>query len=104
MTERFSPQAFKLLPIMVYRIYLDGREELVRGADLEGTPLTALGDILAAGDDVKTFNGYCGAESGYVPVSSSSPSLLLGHVEVTKKAQGREKAPILPAPSHEEKP
>ncbi len=75
MTERFAPQSFKLLPIMVLRVYPDGREELVRGADLEGTPLTALGDILAAGDDVKTFNGYCGAESGYVPVSSSAPSI-----------------------------
>ncbi len=97
-TSRFSAQAFKLLPIMVYRIYLDGHRELVRGADLEGTPLTALGDIVAAGDDVDTFNGYCGAESGYVPVSSSSPSLLVGHVEVTKKAKGHDKPPILPAP------
>jgi TldD protein len=97
-TSRFSAQAFKLLPIMVYRIYPDGRRELVRGADLEGTPLTALGDIAAAGDDVETFNGYCGAESGFVPVSSSSPSLLIGHVEVTKKAKGHDKPPILPAP------
>ncbi len=98
MTERFSPQAFKLLPVMVYRIYPDGREELVRGADLEGTPLTALGDIRAAADDLETFNGYCGAESGFVPVSASSPSLFVAHVEVTKKAKGDVKPPVLPAP------
>jgi predicted Zn-dependent protease len=98
MTERFSPQAFKLLPVMAYRLYPDGREELVRGADLEGTPLTALGDIRAAGDDLETFNGYCGAESGFVPVSASSPSLLVGHVEVTKKAKGNAKPPVLPPP------
>jgi TldD protein len=98
MTERFSPQAFKLLPVMVYRIYPDGREELVRGANLEGTPLTALGEIRAAADDVATFNGTCGAESGYVPVSASSPSLLVGHIEVTKAIKGDSKPPILPAP------
>jgi predicted Zn-dependent protease len=98
MTERFSPQAFKLLPVMVYRVYPDGHEELVRGADLEGTPLAALGDIRAAADDVATFNGFCGAESGYVPVSATSPSLLVGRVEVTKKAKGNSKAPVLPAP------
>jgi TldD protein len=102
MTERFSPQAFKLLPVMVYRIYPDGREELVRGADLEGTPLTALGDIRAAADDLETFNGYCGAESGFVPVSASSPSLLVAHVEVTKKAKGDTKPPVLPAPPIED--
>ena len=97
-TQVFSPQAFKLLPVMVYRVYLDGHEELVRGADLEGTPLTALGEIRAAADDVATFNGFCGAESGFVPVSASSPSLLVAHVEVTKKAAGNAKPPVLPAP------
>ncbi len=98
MTERFSAQAFKLLPIMVYRLYPDGHEQLVRGADLEGTPMTALGNIVAAGDDMDTFNGYCGAESGYVPVSASSPSLLVSHVELTKKTKAQDKPPILPPP------
>ena len=98
MTTRFEAQSFKLLPVMVYRLYPDGHEELVRGADLEGTPLQALADILAAGDDVETFNGYCGAESGFVPVSASSPSLLVAHVELAKKARGQDKPPILPPP------
>jgi TldD protein len=98
MTERFSPQAFKLMPVMAYRLYPDGREELIRGADLEGTPLAALADIRAAGDDVATFNGSCGAESGYVAVSASSPSLLIGRVELTKKQKSSERAPALPPP------
>jgi TldD protein len=101
MTERFSPQSFKLLPIMVYRVYPDGHQELVRGADLEGTPLEALGDIIAAGDDIDTFNGICGAESGSVPVGASAPSLLVSHIEVAKKAKANDKPPILPAPSLE---
>jgi TldD protein len=97
-TQRFEPQSFKLLSVMVFRLYPDGREELIRGADLEGTPLRALADIVAAGDDVDVFNGYCGAESGYVPVSSSSPSLLIAHVEVAKKPKQSDKPPVLPAP------
>jgi TldD protein len=97
-TQRFEPQSFKLLSVMVFRLYPDGHEELIRGADLEGTPLRALADIVAAGDDVDVFNGYCGAESGYVPVSSSSPSLLIAHVEVAKKPKQSDKPPVLPAP------
>jgi TldD protein len=98
MTQRFEPQSYKLLSIMVYRVYPDGREELVRGADLEGTPLRSLADITAASDEVDVFNGYCGAESGFVPVSASSPSLLVAHVEVAKKPKATDKPPILPAP------
>ena len=97
-TRRFEPQSFKLLSIMVYRVYPDGHEQLVRGADLEGTPLRALADIVAAADDVDTFNGYCGAESGLVPVSATSPSLLVAHVEVARKGDAHTKPPILPPP------
>jgi hypothetical protein len=69
-TQRGGPQAFKVLPILVYRVWVDGRpDELVRGVDLVGTPLAALSRIIAASDDYQTFNGYCGAESGFVPVS-----------------------------------
>ena len=72
-TGRFMPQSFKVSPILVYRVYADGRpDELVRGADLIGTPLVAFSRILAAGSDRDVFNGMCGAESGWVPVSASS--------------------------------
>ncbi|MES1209197.1 MAG: metallopeptidase TldD-related protein, partial [Pseudomonadota bacterium] len=99
-TTRGGPQAFKVLPILVYRVYTDGRrDELVRGADLVGTPLAALTKILAAADDYQTFNGMCGAESGYVPVSATSPSLLVEQIEVERKDKGNNKPPVLPAPS-----
>jgi TldD protein len=88
-TSRAGPQAFKVLPILVYRVFPNGREELIRGADLEGTPLTSLSKILAAANDFTVFNGYCGAESGYVPVSASSPSLLVEQVEITRKGKGQ---------------
>ena len=99
-TGRGSPNAFNVLPNVVYRIYTDGREpELVRGVDLIGTPLAAFAKIVATGEEVGVFNGICGAESGGVPVSASAPSLLVSEVEVQKKAQSQETGPILPAPS-----
>ena len=98
-TGRGSPNAFNVLPNVVYRIYTDGREpELVRGVDLIGTPLAAFGKIIATDDRIEVFNGVCGAESGGVPVSASSPSLLVSEVEVQKKFQSQETRPILPAP------
>jgi predicted Zn-dependent protease len=98
-TGRGSPNAFNVLPNVVYRIYTDGRApELVRGVDLIGTPLSAFGKIIATDDRIDVFNGVCGAESGGVPVSASSPSLLVSEVEVQKKMQSQETRPILPAP------
>jgi predicted Zn-dependent protease len=97
-TMRFGPQSFRVSPVMVYRVYADGREELVRGADIDGTPLTALSQIIAAGDDIRVFNGTCGAESGWVPVSAASPSLLVGKVEISRKFTMKDKPPILSPP------
>jgi len=98
-TTRSSPQAFQVTPIMVYRVYVDGRpDELVRGADLIGTPLTSFSKIVAAGDKQEVFNGFCGAESGYVPVSAVAPSILTTQIEVQKKPKSSERPPILPPP------
>jgi TldD protein len=98
-TARGGPQAFKVLPILVYRVWVDGRpDELVRGVDLVGTPLSALSKIMAAADDYQTFNGYCGAESGFVPVSATSPSLLVQQIETERRDKGSEKPPVLPPP------
>lgn len=99
-TGRGEPNAFAVLPIMVYRVYPDGREELVRGVDFVGTPLTVFSRILAADDQVAVFNGLCGAESGLVPVSAVSPGVLLAQVEVQKKPKAADEAPILPAPEN----
>ena len=97
-TERGVPNAFDVLPVMVYRVFPDGREQLVRGVDLVGTPLTAFSHILAADDAVAVFNGLCGAESGWVPVSAVSPGMLISQVEVQKKSKAVGRPPILPPP------
>ena len=100
-TGRFIPNAFNVLPIMVYRIYTDGREELVRGVDLIGTPLTAFSRIAAADDRIGVFNGMCGAESGGVPVAAVSPGIFISQIEVQKKPKSQERRPILDAPPSE---
>jgi predicted Zn-dependent protease len=102
MTSTYLPQSFKLLPLRVYRVYADGRpDELLRGVDIVGTPLATIERIVAAADDVDTFNGTCGAESGWVPVSASSPSLLVGTIEVERQEKANDRPPLLPAPRHD---
>lgn len=98
LTGRSIPNVFNVLPIMVYRIYADGREELVRGVDLIGTPLTAFSQIAAGDDQIEVFNGVCGAESGGVPVSAASPAVFISQIEVQKKAKSQERPPILSPP------
>lgn len=97
-TQRGLPNAFNVMPTMVYRVYPDGREELVRGVDLIGTPLIAFSKIVAADDEVGVFNGICGAESGWVPVSAVSPGILVSQIEVQRKEKSQELPPLLPAP------
>ncbi len=98
-TERSGPQAFKVMPLLVYRVWADGRpDELVRGVDIVGTPIAAFETIMATGDSPGIFNGTCGAESGDVPVSAVSPSLLLRSMEIERASHSRDKPPLLPPP------
>ncbi|HUD14897.1 MAG TPA: metallopeptidase TldD-related protein [Terracidiphilus sp.] len=98
-TTRSSPQAFQVIPLVVYRVYVDGRpDELVRGVSIVGTPQAALKRILATGDKSEVFNGECGAESGTIPVSAVAPAMLVSEMETQKQAQGTARPPILPIP------
>jgi hypothetical protein len=98
-TGRSEPNAFAVQPVTVWKVFPDGRpDQLVRGVDLIGTPLTTFARILAAGDDRDVFNGSCGAESGWVPVSASSPSLLVSEVEVQRHEKENDRPPLLVAP------
>jgi TldD protein len=99
-TTRRSPQAFSVVPLVVYRVFVDGRpDELVRGVSIVGTPQTALKDIVATGDKPDVFNGICGAESGSIPVSAIAPAMLLSKIETQRQAQGTARPPIVPPPS-----
>jgi TldD protein len=99
-TGRSLPQAFQVIPVMVWRVYPDARpDELVRGVDIVGTPLLSLNNIMVTGDTLQVFNGVCGAESGQVPVSASAPAMLFSEIEVQKRRKGTDRPPLIPPPS-----
>ncbi len=101
-TTRRSPQAFQVIPLVVYRVYVDGRpDELVRGVSIVGTPQAALNRILATNNRQDIFNGVCGAESGSIPVSAVAPAMLVSEIETQRQAQGTARPPILPPPGME---
>jgi TldD protein len=103
LTSRSLPQAFQVLPVIVYKVYADGRpDELVRGVDIVGTPLAALTRILLTGDQPHVFNGVCGAESGQVPVAAVAPAMLFSEMEVQKRGHEHERPPLLPPPGFED--
>jgi len=100
LTQRRGLQAFTVIPLIVYRVYPDGRpDELVRGVDIVGTPLASFAKILATSDKLSVFNGYCGAESGQVPVSAVSPAVLVSEIEIQKKDHSVDRPPLLERPT-----
>jgi len=99
LTGRYIPNSFNINPLETYRVYADGRpDQLVRGVDLIGTPLTMFSDITSAGSQVGVFNGMCGASSGWIPVSAISPSILVKKIETQRKSETKIPAPLLPPP------
>jgi len=98
-TARRGLQAFTVVPLVVYRVYADGRpDELIRGVDIVGTPLASFAKIMATSDKMDVFNGICGAESGDVPVSAIAPAILVSEIEVQRKERSQDRPPYLTRP------
>jgi len=98
-TSSYDFQAFKATPLLLHKVDPDtGEETPVRGVEIVGTPLISINKIIATGNNYKAFNGFCGAESGYVPVSTIAPSILISEIELQKTTSEKEKKPILPPP------
>ena len=99
-TSSFGYQAFKGVPRRVFRVDVrDGSETLVRGVEIVGTPLSAMNKILATGQTQGVFNGFCGAESGSVPVSTVAPAALLQEIELQRVVEGKDRPPLLDNPA-----
>ncbi len=99
-TSSYGIQAYKGLINEVYRIDVrTGKEELVRGVEIVGTPLQSLNSVLYGSQEKEVFNGFCGAESGYVPVSTIAPALLLENIELQRKRIKKRRMPILKPPA-----
>ena len=68
------------------------------------TLMVSFSQIMAASDRPQVFNGTCGAESGWVPVSGVAPSILTAQIEIQKKEKSSDRPPLLPAPGREVAP
>jgi predicted Zn-dependent protease len=98
-TSGYAYQAFKGQPRLVYKVDAKtGAETLVRGVEIVGTPLLSINKIIATGDDPRVFNGYCGAESGFVPVSTVAPTVLVSEIELQRTRKDSGRPPVLPSP------
>ena len=101
-TGRGAGQSFKVQPLLVYKVYTDGRpDQAVRGVDIVGTPIVSFSKLVAAADDYAVSNGSCVAESGTIPVSTIAPSLLITELEVEKSQKSQQKPPVLKPPLHD---
>lgn len=98
-TSSYNFQAFRGTPLVLYKVDPNtGEETPVRDIEIVGTPLVTINKIIATGDDYAVFNGFCGAESGYVPVSTIAPSILVSEMEFQRESSKKEKPPLLPPP------
>ena len=102
---RSAPQAFQVIPLVVYRVYVDGRpDELVRGVSIVGTPLAAMKRIVATSDKSEVFNGECGAESGTVPVSAVAPPCWSAKSKPSASSKARSARRSCPSPAQHGRP
>ncbi len=94
------------LPLMVYKLYPDGREELVRALRFRGFSARSLKDILAAGDDMQAFE-YMDSPAPFALIGGSgftseacvvAPSILIDDLELHPLEEELPKLPVVPAP------
>jgi TldD protein len=93
---RGGPPSFnvQILPVLLYRVYVDGHQELVRGAvfnDLDTRSIRS--DIVAAGNDA-----YVSNRNTAIPTTIITPSLLFDELEIRRTDQKNPKLPEYPAP------
>ncbi len=97
-TDAYNFQAFMGQITRAVKIYPSGKEKYVKGVDFVGTPLSSLSHIIAVGKDSEVDNGFCGAESGTIPVSTVAPALLMSTLELQAKSPSRITQYAMPLP------
>jgi hypothetical protein len=94
------------LPLLAYRVYPDGREELVRGLRFRSMNVRALKDIVASGNDEVQFdylaNGapfaIVGGGNYVFGCSTVAPSILFEDIELERPQVELPKLPVVPPP------
>jgi predicted Zn-dependent protease len=94
-------------PLLIYKVYPDGREELVRGLRFRGLTSRTLRDILAASSETDTFDfvnvaaplAILGAGGYLAPASVTAPGLLFDELELEPPQDQLPKPPTVPPPN-----
>jgi hypothetical protein len=93
-------------PVLVYKVYVDGHEELVRGLRFRGFNVRSLKDILAAGDDSAAFE-YQNSNAPFALVGGAgftaetcvvAPSILIDDLELHPAEEELPKLPVVSPP------
>jgi TldD protein len=100
-TEQGKPYAYRVdtlgpgnSPRLLYRVYADGHDELVRGAVFSELDVRALrSNLIAVGNDPLVSN-----RTGGVPTTIICPSLLFDELEVKRADTSKDKLPEYPPP------
>lgn len=93
-------------PVLVYKVYPDGREELVRGLRFRALSVRSFKDIVVAGDDSTVFdyldNGVplalVGAGSYTTESCVVAPSIIIDDLELHPVEEELPKLPVAPPP------
>ena len=95
-----------ILPLLTYRVYPDGREELVRGVRFRGLSTRSLKDITAASDENYILDfmdspvpfALMGAGNFITNASVIAPAILFEELELEPIQEDLPKLPIVPPP------
>jgi hypothetical protein len=82
-------------PLVMYKVFPDGREELVRGAEIAKIDLKTFKRILAAGDQPFVLNTGGGGSEGQ---TVAAPAMLFEELDLARIDRDFDKPPILPTP------
>ncbi len=93
-------------PVLVFKVFPDGREQLVRHLRFRSVGVRSLKDIVAASKEAEQFDFVNNvapfalmAASGYLaPTSVISPALLFDDMELEPLQEQQPKLPLVPAP------
>jgi hypothetical protein len=99
-------------PLLLYRVYPDGREELVRNVRFRGLSTRSFKDIIAASDENYVFDfidsnaplALMGAGSFVLTASVIAPAVIFDELEFEPIHEDVPKPPIVPAPALAGKP
>jgi len=80
-------------PLLIYKIYSDGREERARGAEFARIDLKSFKRMLALGDKPYVLNGQ-----GAVGQTIVAPAMLFEELDLAKVDRDFDRPPILPSP------